>query len=138
MRLALLAGLLLASPAFAADLLVTVHGVSAEPGTIMVTACPPDSFADARCLYRARAPAHPGDVVVTLAGLPGGRWALKAFHDRDGNFKLGTDWLGRPTEPVGFGNDAPIGRFGPPSFEAASVVVPATGRFQTALTLRYR
>jgi uncharacterized protein (DUF2141 family) len=129
---------LLATPAAAGEVVVTVRGVSAEPGTIMVTLCAPDSFPNGACTFRMRAPARPGEVVVTLPEVASGRWALKVFHDRNGDFTLNTDWMGRPREPVAFGNDAAIGRFGPPEFEAAAITVPARGQVQTAVTLRYK
>ena len=58
---------------------------------------------------------------LRIAGLPEGRYGLSAYVDADGDGKLGKDWLGRPTEALGFSNDAPIGRFGPPGFEAAGM-----------------
>ena len=43
------------------------------------------------------------------------------FHDRNGNGKLDRGFIGLPTAPYGFFNDA--GRRGPPSFEAARILV---------------
>ncbi|MDO9711961.1 DUF2141 domain-containing protein [Paracraurococcus lichenis] len=138
-RHALLAPLLLlAAPAAAGDLLVTVQGVASDRGQVMVAACPPEDYPAGTCRHVARAPARPGAVELRIAGLPEGRWGVSAYHDADGDGRLGKDWLGRPTEGVGFGNDAPIGRFGPPGFEAAAVATPARGEARTALTLRYR
>jgi len=50
-----------------------------------------------------------GDTAVTtLADLPPGQYAVKAFHDLNGDSKLNTNLFGIPTEPVGFSNDAPV------------------------------
>jgi uncharacterized protein (DUF2141 family) len=127
-------------PDFAAagDLLVTVRGVASAEGMVMVAACPPEGYPDGTCRTVARVPARPGMVELRIAGLPAGRYGLSAFHDADGDGKLGKDWLGRPTEAVGFGNDAPVTRFGPPGFEAAAVTIPGSGEARMAVTLRYR
>jgi uncharacterized protein (DUF2141 family) len=124
--------------AWAGDLLVTLRGVASAEGMVRVAACPPDGYPEGTCRFIARAPARPGTMELRIAGLPEGRFGLSAFHDTDGDGRLGKDWLGRPTEAVGFGNDAPIGRFGPPGFEAASIAIPAGGEVRTAVTLRYR
>lgn len=124
--------------ACAGDLLVTVQGIASPAGQVMVAACPPEGYPEGSCRFLARAPARPGAVQLRLAGLPPGRYGLSAYHDADGDGRLGRDWLGRPAEGIGFGNDAPVSRFGPPGFDAASVAVPATGDVRAAMTLHYR
>lgn len=135
---ALTALLLLPLPALAGDLVVTVRGVASAEGQVMVAACPPEAYPNGNCRFVARVPARAGSVDLRIAGLPEGRWGLSAYHDANGDGTLGRDWLGRPTEGIGFGNDAPVTRTGPPGFEAASVAAPANGEARTALTLRYR
>ena len=124
--------------AAAGDLVVAVHGVASAEGLVRVAACPPEGYPDGTCRFLARAPARPGSMELRIAGLPEGRFGLSAYQDADADGRLGKDWLGRPTEPLGFGNDAPVGRFGPPGFEAASIAVPAAGEVRTAVTLRNR
>lgn len=51
-----------------------------------------------------------------------GTYALAVVHDEDGDGRLDTNLLGMPTERYGFSNDA-RGRFGPPSFQDASLGV---------------
>lgn len=59
-----------------------------------------------------------------------GSYAIKAFHDENGDGELDTNFLGIPVENYGFSNNA-SGLFGPPSWEAASF------RFDTdTLTIR--
>ena len=138
-RLALvLPVLLVARSAWAGDLVVTLRDVASAEGMVRVAACPPDGYPEGTCRFIARAPARPGTMELRIAGLPEGRFGVSAYHDADGDGRLGKDWLGRPTEAVGFGNDAPVGRFGPPGFEAASIAIPARGEVRTAVTLRYR
>lgn len=66
-----------------------------------------------------------GDTVTkTLSGLAPGRYAIKAFHDVDGDGRMGTNPFGIPTEPFGFSNNA-AAVMGPPKWEAAAFEVKA-------------
>jgi uncharacterized protein (DUF2141 family) len=56
--------------------------------------------------------------VWTFGDLPFGEYAVRLFHDENGNEKLDANWMGIPKEPYGFSNDA-RGKFGRPSYEAA-------------------
>jgi uncharacterized protein (DUF2141 family) len=47
-----------------------------------------------------------GSLQLSLGALPAGQYALSCFHDVNGNGKLDTDWVGIPTEPYGFSNNA--------------------------------
>ena len=60
----------------------------------------------------------PGETEGTLE-LEEGTYSIGFFIDKNDNEKLDTNFLGIPKEQFGFSNDA-MGRFGPPSFEAAS------------------
>lgn len=53
---------------------------------------------------------------VELFGLMPGEYALRLFHDENGNGKLDTNMLGIPTEGYAFSNNV-YGSFGPPAFE---------------------
>lgn len=64
-----------------------------------------------------------------VQGLTPGRYAIAAFQDLDGDGRLSKGALGIPREPFGFSNDA-RGRFGPPTFEAATFTVSASGTTQ--------
>lgn len=59
------------------------------------------------------------DVLISLADLPPGKYAVSVFHDLDGDAELATNFIGFPKEPFGF--SAPMGKFGPPKFEEAAV-----------------
>ncbi|MET0267931.1 MAG: DUF2141 domain-containing protein [Duganella sp.] len=84
---------------------------------------------------RATAAANNGGAVrVVVADLPPGDYALSVFLDANGNGKLDTNPIGMPLEPYGFSNDA-SGNYGPPSFKAATVQLPAGGAL-TTVTLR--
>lgn len=51
-------------------------------------------------------------VTFTYSNLPMGEYAIKLFHDVNGDGKMGTNLFGIPTEPYAFSNNA-IGKMGP-------------------------
>lgn len=65
--------------------------------------------------------------------LEAGTYSIGFFIDKNDNEKLDTNFLGVPKEQFGFSNDA-MGRFGPPSFEAASFTLDE----ETILIMRAR
>jgi uncharacterized protein (DUF2141 family) len=58
-----------------------------------------------------------------------GLYAVRLFHDVDGDGQMNANLMGIPTEPFGTSNDAPP-RFGPPAFEEAVFEVGADGAVQ--------
>ena len=54
----------------------------------------------------------------TVNGLPFGEYAIKVFHDEDGDREMDTSFIGAPPEDYGFSNNA-RGTFGPASWEDA-------------------
>jgi uncharacterized protein (DUF2141 family) len=59
------------------------------------------------------------DLLVSIEGLPPGRYAISLFHDLDGDTEMDTNFVGFPKEPFGF--SAPMGKFGPPKFDEAAI-----------------
>ena len=57
-------------------------------------------------------------VVHVFRNIPAAYYALQVYHDENGNGKMDTNFVGLPTEPVGFSNKARI-RFGPPAYKDA-------------------
>jgi uncharacterized protein (DUF2141 family) len=69
---------------------------------------------------------------LTVDNLPHGRYAIVAFHDRNGNTKMDKSFWGSPREPYGFSNIP--GEFcGTPSFEQTAVTFDAQN---TALSIK--
>lgn len=101
------------------DILVELVGVEVSDGELVVAL-----YADAGSFDDGGEPVRSGrlepgeEVVWEVAEVAFGWYAVKAYHDLDGDGELDRGAFGRPTEPYGFSNDA-RGRFGPPSFEAA-------------------
>ena len=112
---------------------VTVTGIRSDKGTVLVAVCDAATFLQEICRYKGRAPAAAGSVVVRIADIPPGIYAAQAYGDENDNGKIDRNFVGIPTEGLGFSNDAKM-RFGPPSFkEAAFTLRPDGGRIQFAL-----
>jgi uncharacterized protein (DUF2141 family) len=68
--------------------------------------------------------ADTAEVSTLLEGLAPGRYAIKSFHDIDGDTKMGTNPFGMPTEPFAFSNNA-VGNMGPAKWADAAFEVKA-------------
>lgn len=128
------AGLASAAPVGGAPVEVEVTNVLQARGRIHVDVCTEKTFVTSDCPYSADAPAVIGTTAVTVPGVPPGRYAVQVFHDRDSNGHVNRNFLGIPTEPVGFSNDAPT-RFAPPRF-ADAVFDHGAARQRITLKLR--
>ncbi len=118
------------TPSFAAQLTVTVTGLSAPGELHLAVYDDPKVFEGDTgdsggpregIIAGAIEPAGPEPFLTTFA-LPPGTYALGLFHDLNGNGVLDKNLFGIPKEPYGFSNNA-RGRLGPPSFEDAAISV---------------
>jgi len=57
-------------------------------------------------------------LTLKFTNIKHGFYAVSAYHDKDSNGRINSNFLGIPIEPVGVSNNAK-GRFGPPKFEDA-------------------
>ena len=60
----------------------------------------------------------------TFGDIPYGTYAIKLYHDKNGNGKLDTNFMRIPKEPYGFSNNA-RGKFGPTKWDGAKFVFNA-------------
>ena len=124
--------LLIIAPAALADetatgtLTVTLEGVKTKTGAVMLSLSgTPESYdGKAPDAGQAMVPAINDVVTTTFTGLPPGRYAIKAFHDVNGDGKMGSNPFGMPTEPFAFSNNA-HGVMGPAKWDAAAFEVKA-------------
>jgi len=72
----------------------------------------------------AKALPKQGTAVVVFKNVVPGKYALSFIHDENDNKKLDTSFIGIPKEGFGYSKDA-MGRFGPPKFDDAALVLPA-------------
>ncbi len=63
-------------------------------------------------------PAATGSITLVAEDLPPGEYAIRIMHDVNGNDELDTNFVGAPTEPFAFSNNARA-MFGPASWEDA-------------------
>jgi len=113
--------LLLATTAtHAATLVIRAEGVQSTENMVYAGICD-ISFEEATCPYKDRGAARPGTVELRVRNVKPGAYSIAVFHDHNGNGKHNRSFIGLPSEPYGFSND--VGRRGPPSFEAARIVV---------------
>lgn len=132
----LLAAMTLASAAQAAepagDLTVTFQNLKAKTGSIMLSLTASEAaYADkAPPTAQAMVPVSGETASTTFKGVAPGRYAIKAFHDVNGDGKMGANPFGMPTEPFAFSNNA-HGNMGPAKWADASFEVKAGANTQT-------
>jgi uncharacterized protein (DUF2141 family) len=123
-----------ASAPAGASLVVTFPALKAHTGVLQVAVYDSaQAWKGGKAVKSVSVPATEAEPTVRI-DLPAGAYAIRAFHDVDGDGRLATNPFGLPVEPYGFSNDAKV-NMGPPSFEAAAFTV-APGENAQALTLR--
>jgi uncharacterized protein (DUF2141 family) len=118
---------------------VVVEGIKSAKGQIKVGLEKSAEHFDKGPLHEAR---YRGDMVASREGkvdiyfrdLPFGSYAVKSFHDADGNGSLNTNFMGIPTEDYGFSNNA-RGTMGPASFQDARFELDAP---EKTITIRLK
>ena len=125
-RLAAAAAVLMlsAAPALAQSndsKIVLTFETGARTGTVMValfdSAAAYDG-ASGRPVAATAVPASGRAVVATFENLPAGDYAVKAFHDVNGDGEMNTNPFGMPIEPFAFSNNA-VGNMGPARWDRA-------------------
>ncbi len=112
--------------AVVAGLAIRFEGIESPTGQIMLSV-----FDSAAAHDQGGKPVRAAAVTVDGAaatarfeGLAPGDYAVKAFHDVDGDGKMATNPFGMPLEPFAFSNNAKA-EGGPPRWEAARFAVAA-------------
>jgi len=116
-------GLLTASnsPALAddAELVLTVSSITNHQGTLMVAVFDSEeAWNGGAPVAGARIDVNTYTASASLGTLPLGDYAIRLFHDVNGNGELDTNLMGIPSEPFAFSNNA-RGSFGPASWTDA-------------------
>ena len=101
-------------------LTVVPVGLEKDEGSVMIRLASgeADFESDGRAFRSAIVKVENKQAVAVFEDVPYGEYAIKIFHDENGNEKLDTNFLGIPKEKFGFSNNV-MGRFGPPSYEDA-------------------
>jgi uncharacterized protein (DUF2141 family) len=112
--------------AHAADLTIIVNNVQQDAGQVMLGLFNSAEGFPKIVSQGTMAPAiersAAGQVRLVFKGLAPGQYATTAFHDLDSNGKLNANFMGLPTEPYCFSNNA-RGNFGPPAFKDAAITL---------------
>lgn len=128
----MIAPIALAAEAPTGTLTVTFEGVKTRTGAVMLSlAGSPEAYDNqAPAAGQAMVPATGETIIATFSGLAPGRYAIKAFHDVNGDGKMAANPFGMPTEPFAFSNNA-HGVMGPAKWPDASFEVKAGANAQT-------
>lgn len=119
-----------------AQVTVVFTGITTPTGAVLLSVYDSQAAFDGggKPVRAAMVPATGTSVETALAGLPAGRYAIKAFHDIDGDMKMAVNPFGMPTEPFAFSNDA-VGNRGPAKWADAAFTVTA-GANRHTITIR--
>lgn len=130
------AAFLLATPALAQSpdsSVVLTFETGVRTGSVMVALYDSEAaYEGGPAVARMAVPAS-GRVVARFENLPAGDYAMKAFHDVDGDGEMDANPFGMPTEPYAFSNNA-VGNMGPARWDSARFVVSG----ETAQTISIR
>jgi uncharacterized protein (DUF2141 family) len=129
--------ILIAGPASAARIIVTIDGLHSAQGTVFVGLyATPSKFLNGNqsdAIKKVRA--STGPITVAFDNLPPGTYAVGAYHDENGNDHLDTNLLGLPVEGYALSNGVRA-VMSKPTFQQAAFTV-GTGDKPVSLHIRY-
>ncbi len=113
-------------PAAATGLTVRFEGIETPTGQIMLSVFDNAAAHDqgGKPVRAAIVPVEGAAATAVFEGLAPGDYAVKAFHDVDGDGKMATNPFGMPLEPFAFSNNAKA-EGGPPRWDSARFSVAA-------------
>jgi len=122
----LLAAISLTLKAQSGEVLFKVSGIDlAEGGNLSSGLFKEENFPNVGEQFRGKdVKVSSTTMEILVEDVPVGIYGGVVFQDVNSNKELETNFVGFPTEPIGFANDAKI-KFGPPDFEDAAVEVRA-------------
>jgi uncharacterized protein (DUF2141 family) len=125
-------GAAVAADAPTATLTVTFHGLKTADGAVRLALDGDKAAFDGKGAPAGQASIaiKDGQATAVFANLAPGTYAVRAFHDQNGDGVLNLNPFGIPTEPYAFSNDA-RGMAGPPSWSAAAFEVKAGDNAQS-------
>ena len=112
--------LFISDGAYAADLTIRIDNMDSNAGQVVVAIFSSDEDFLKQPIREDFITTDNNEVVFAFKDIIPGDYAISAFHDRNANGKLDTNFLGIPSEPFGFSNNPKI-LFGPPSFTQSKI-----------------
>lgn len=130
----LLMSSLLAATVTAETLTVVIKNIESTDGHIMlrILAGEQEFDGDVEAVTAIKQRALAGDNTFTVTNLPLGDYGIQVMHDTNSNGKLDSNFVGMPTEPWGFSNNA-TGHMGPPAW--SDVKFNLSGKVTQIITL---
>jgi uncharacterized protein (DUF2141 family) len=115
--------LLLALPAEAATITVTLNKVKVAKGDIRASLCESEAAYKAdTCITDIVVKAQKGTTTLVFENIAPGTYGIQLMHDKNGNGEMDFNFLGIPKEGYGFSNNAkPV--FSAPSFKKIAFTV---------------
>jgi uncharacterized protein (DUF2141 family) len=123
-----MAGATLSSVAIAQDvgasLSVTFTGIEEKEGSVMGAVFNSEDAYNGKGapVRQIMIPASKAEIATLFEGLAPGTYAIKSYHDVDGDMKMSTNPYGMPIEPFAFSNNA-VGNMGPAKWADAKFEV---------------
>jgi uncharacterized protein (DUF2141 family) len=117
-------------------LTVNFDGIKAPMGAIFVAVFDSEAAYDngGKPVHADIVPVSGPTAAMVVRSLAAGRYAIRVFHDLDGNGKMNRNPFGIPVEPFAFSNNAPLqGRqatWAEASFEVTAEAAAATISFR--------
>ncbi|MEM9617560.1 MAG: DUF2141 domain-containing protein [Pseudomonadota bacterium] len=102
-----------------ASLVLTLRTDSADGAVMVALFNSAESYKAGEPIKGVRAPISSTSQTERVENLAAGRYAIRAFHDLNGDGVLNTNPFGAPVEPFAFSRGAKP-RFGPPKWDDAS------------------
>lgn len=118
--------------ASANELTVTIDGIDTAAGNLMVGLYDEASYGGGEQIAGVRHTVSGNSETVVFSNLADGDYAIKLYHDANGNGELDRNLFGIPSEGYGFSNNG--GSMGPPAFDEARFTI--SGDTEISITLR--
>jgi len=109
---------------------VRVGGLDSNNGTVRAELTTRENYNEDGNIRAASLSIQNTSAEWTIEEVPSGTYAVRLYHDANGNGELDTNMFGVPQEPFGFSNNV-RGTMGPPSFEKAAFSVEDETRSMT-------
>ncbi|HRH19411.1 MAG TPA: DUF2141 domain-containing protein [Brevundimonas sp.] len=114
-----------AGAAQAGDVTVTLTGVQARGGQLLVSLQTREQFMQPTGLGEIVQNPTAGTTTVTFRDVPAGDYAVSVLHDQNGDGQMQVSEIGIPTEGWAMSHGAELR--GPPTFAQVKVAIPAAG-----------
>lgn len=115
----------------AGELSVTFSGIQTPTGALFVALYDSEAaFTGGKPVGGYRLAVEGASVATAIKDLKPGRYAIKVYHDVNGDGRMNQNAFGIPTEPYAASNNAPA-TMGPPAWNDAVFEVTAQGGTQT-------